>query len=461
MNAGSSFFMIINILFAVQGLFIRYWADDYCFSGFIKEFGFVRGLKEFYFSTSNRFGAFIFTGFSELFGENIIRVISPLIIIFLGYIFYIIIYRLLEKFHIEQSKELSVLFSQVLLFFVLYLAPNIHQSVYWRSGLTHYFLPLPVLLTLILFIFFSGRTNENKLFISIILFFISFLNAGLSESNAALQMGIFGIALFFMLIWDRGIHRSQRLHWIASTFIGTAAAMGVMFVSPGNTLRLGTLQQATNLYSIISISAASAVDFIFLSIRGLWLPFCILFGFFVLISFNFIHLPDIEISVEHKLIIFLLTAIVTYALIVCVCAPTAFGMMAYPEQRVLMLAQFILIFGISLEGVVIGLMIQEYFYVHSYIRLSSLFFILIMYMYPLSTLDVRQSDLSYYKNRADLWDEREIEINNKLNDGQKNLSVSALDSFADIAELRDDETYWVNQCAARYYEVESINAVEK
>jgi glycosyltransferase involved in cell wall biosynthesis len=47
------------------------------------------------------------------------------------------------------------------------------------------------------------------------------------------------------------------------------------------------------------------------------------------------------------------------------------------------------------------------------------------------------------------------------NNEKNNLSVSALFSFVEIAELRDDASCWVNQCATRYYEVESILAVEK
>jgi hypothetical protein len=47
------------------------------------------------------------------------------------------------------------------------------------------------------------------------------------------------------------------------------------------------------------------------------------------------------------------------------------------------------------------------------------------------------------------------------NSKKNNLSVPALFSFMKITELRDDASCWVNQCAARYYEVESILAVEK
>jgi len=136
-------------------------------------------------------------------------------------------------------------------------------------------------------------------------------------------------------------------------------------------------------------------------------------------------------------------------------------MMAYPEQRVLMFAQIVLICGISLEGAVLGLFFQKPLFFYQPVRMAGLFLILILCMYPLSTLDVRQSDLRFYQNRADLWDKRNEEINDQIAMGKSNLSVSALDSFAEIAELRDDSSYWVNQCAAKYYQVESISAVEE
>ncbi len=459
--AGSAAFLIPNIFFAIQGFSIRYWADDFCFSGFIKEYGFARGLIEFYSTTSNRFSAFIFTGFSELFGKNAIRAIPPIAIIFIGFILYKIFDALLNRYHIEQSKKISVLFSQILLFFILYLAPNIHQSVYWRSGLSHYFLPIPILLFLLLLIFFPAKTGKKNLNKGIFLFFVSFFAAGLSESYAALQMGTFGIALLFVLFMDKSTHQKYRTYLIGSTLIGTAAAMGAMIVSPGNTLRLDTLQQAADLFSIVSISSTSAINFIILSIRGLWLPFGIMFGLYILITYYFIRPPSYEIQASKLLILFFFIAVITFALIICICAPTSYGMMAYPEQRVLMLAQFVLIYGISMEGVILGLLFQSFLFVYPSVRMASIFLIFILFMYPLSTLDVRQSDLRYYLNRAALWDKRNAEINYQIDIGKVDLSVFALDSFEEIAELMDNANFWVNQCAAKYYEVESISALEK
>ncbi len=47
------------------------------------------------------------------------------------------------------------------------------------------------------------------------------------------------------------------------------------------------------------------------------------------------------------------------------------------------------------------------------------------------------------------------------NSEKSNLSVPVLFLFVEIAKLRDDAICWMNQCAARCFEVESILAVEK
>jgi len=135
-------------------------------------------------------------------------------------------------------------------------------------------------------------------------------------------------------------------------------------------------------------------------------------------------------------------------------------MMAYPEQRVLMLAHILLVLGIFLEGVVMGLFFQKYFYDSQILRSISLILVLLFSLYPLSTIKTRITEMSIYAKRAALWDSRNSEIRSQIDLGETVLIVRALDSFSEIAELNQDEKFWVNQCAASYYGIESISALE-
>jgi hypothetical protein len=64
------------------------------------------------------------------------------------------------------------------------------------------------------------------------------------------------------------------------------------------------------------------------------------------------------------------------------------------------------------------------------------------------------------QQRADLWDGRDTQIQQLKTKGEKQLVVPAMNSLAGILELSDHEGFWVNHCAASYYGVQSISAVE-
>ena len=59
-----------------------------------------------------------------------------------------------------------------------------------------------------------------------------------------------------------------------------------------------------------------------------------------------------------------------------------------------------------------------------------------------------------------MWDRRDAQIRQMAAAGQQEITISALDSLAGIGELHDDTDFWVNRCAAWYYQVRSIRAVE-
>jgi uncharacterized protein (UPF0147 family) len=65
-----------------------------------------------------------------------------------------------------------------------------------------------------------------------------------------------------------------------------------------------------------------------------------------------------------------------------------------------------------------------------------------------------------WKAVAQAWDERHADIQQKVSAGETSLTVKAFDSIGTVAELTDDPNYWVNTCAATYYGVEEITAVE-
>lgn len=64
------------------------------------------------------------------------------------------------------------------------------------------------------------------------------------------------------------------------------------------------------------------------------------------------------------------------------------------------------------------------------------------------------------QQRAELWDGRDTQIRQQQAAGEMQLVVPTMNSLTGILELSDNKGFWVNNCAASYYGVETISAVE-
>ena len=100
----SIFFFIPNFFYTMNAWNVRHRADDFCFSGTFREFGFFGGLEQFYLTISNRFSAFLLWSFSDLFGENAIRIFPMAAIVLTAISVYIIARSLAEK-HLPKTKS--------------------------------------------------------------------------------------------------------------------------------------------------------------------------------------------------------------------------------------------------------------------------------------------------------------------------------------------------------------------
>jgi len=457
----SIFFATPNFLYILNAWFVRHRADDFCFSGTFREFGFFGGLKHFYLSISNRFSAFMLWSFSDLFGEKAIRIFPMVVIIFMSISVYIIAKVLMQNHSLKNRSSLAFLVSQILTFFFLYLSPTIHQSVYWRAALVHYFLPFPVLLLMLKYVLDVGVVKKLNKTQMVLFFLLSLFMAGLSESYAALQGGAFSLMLVFALVYFQQRKRSRVIYFSLAAIIATMTALAIMIISPGNSLKFTLTDQAQDLITVISISLNSASSYIYYTLRGQWVPFSVLFLLGVFLSLFSKEEHNGQVSIKKIFFFYLLTPLIIFFLIFCLSAPTAYGMTAYPEKRVLMLALMVLSSGIFFEGFLIGLTLEKYFRNRRLFQIFSAIGIVLLSVYALFSLPDLKQMIIFYKKRADGWDQQQQEIITQIDQGQKDLVVTALDAHADIAEMRDYSTFWVNVCTAQYYNVDTITAVER
>jgi hypothetical protein len=456
---GNLTFFIALIVYSYQGFFSRYWADDYCFSAIYYQQGLIGGLGTFYNTVSNRYAAYLFVALSELFGINAIRVLPAIMIVgmALGLTWNFRLVFLCIGLPIDRLS--AFLIGQMMLFFTLLEAPNLFQSLYWRSGMVSYFAPL-LILVLISGLIISYLDKIPRWWLWILLPVLAFLAAGASETCAAVQTGAIAIGLLGLIIFQRTRNR-KIISWILLTaLVASSLAMLVMILSPGNQLRLGILAQAPNVWTVIRLSFKHALDFAFYSLKGMPVPIMASFLIAFILSYHLSSNQKTEIGSKQILIPLLVVLGTAYLLLVCTAAPTAYGMMAYPEERAWMVGRFIMVVATVLIGIGAGI------YSHHFMDrivdtcVMTILILGLLCLYPLRAAWQTYQMLPEAQMRATAWDERHSELISMQNQGIQQTIVPAFDSIHGVYELTSDPQFWVNQCAARYYGLESIKAVE-
>ena len=129
---------------------------------------------------------------------------------------------------------------------------------------------------------------------------------------------------------------------------------------------------------------------------------------------------------------------------------------AFPDLRAYLRVHWPIAAAFVLVGLILGALLT--WRSRNQIVLTVLFGICLLQ--PLLVATRVYSALPAFQDRAAMWDQREVQILQARANGEQEITVRALDSLAGIAELSDNPGYWVNNCAARYYEVKSIRAIE-
>lgn len=453
------FFMIALAVYAYRGFFSRYWADDYCFGSIFHQNGLFAGTGTFYREISNRFAAFFLVGLSELLGEVGIQLMPAIMIVLIILVYFKVFERIFDLLKFPQKWFVLLLLSQVLTFFMLYTAPSLFQSLFWRSGMVSYYAPIPFL-GVALILIFNAVTRGLKWYAYLLLGMITFFSAGLSETYAALETGLFALAILATVIFVKKKAKKRLLLSAGVAILGSLSAMLVMVLAPGNAMRLATLEQATSIGQIITISLLSAAAFAYQSLRGFSIPTVLLFGLVAILGYHLTGHEKPQLEEKQWLQILLASILVGFLLLVCVAAPTAYGMLAYPEQRAWMLGRFVTTLSLILAGFSAGVLSHRFMDRIIDTCMMSIIILIIFSLYPLRAAWQEVQHIPEWQAIARDWDVRNTTIQASVDMGERELLVPAFDSIGTVAELKDDPSYWVNVCAAQYYEVDEIIAVE-
>lgn len=462
--------LFIAGLYAYMGTFSRYRADDYCEAVRIQRSSPLGAVFERYFAenwprATMRYSNLFFVGLSEALGTYGMpsTIASMVLLWYVGNVWGI--HELRKWLGINWSFGADLFWGLTFGFFTLKQAPNLFQTVYWRSAMMTHFAPLVFGWFLFAFLIRLARRPERQsvsLPIYFLIFIATFIIAGFSEPPTTTMLTALPLLMLVISLSERSAAKRKYLSLLGTVFVGVCAGLLAMLLSPASTN--ATQEETRSIIQVLLDSFFYSYLFLIDSLKTQPLPFLLC----VLISLMFVWLyrqvRPFEFSSEQKRIIrisMLALPFLVWFLIAAGFSPSVYGQ-SFPVERMRFLARAMMIAAFMFEGALFGLLLGRIGFRANAMLAQSIVavaFAVIAIGYPLRTgLSLLQDDLPDYRNHAVRWDQRDAFIRQQVVAGARELDVIQLDTIDGVQEYKDKDYFWVNRCAAEYYGLDSLRA---
>ena len=440
--------------YLILSVFARPLADDYCSSALFSSLGFWNAQVNAFFSWTNRYATMLFIGIFDWFGLWGLRVLPVFLILGLTFSSYLLLKRFSRHAELALPRLSLLAASLALTLLTLSALPNLYQSIYWRAGSIAYTLPV-IALNCLLAGLLKAREGKPAGYLPVVFGLAAFVASGFSTINAAAQFTALGIV--FCVLARRGRQASaERGLWIGA-LAGSLLGLVLLALQPGARLRLEQMPPMPGLGRLIYLTLRHSAALVYHSLRD-YLPArmaALLLGVLLGLSGRALAFP----SFKKLLTPLLLSALALFLLTAAFCAPSALIQSAYPEERAQTGAVFLFSAALLAAG----------FFVGGWLRARQPGFLshaplILLNIGALVCLFLAQSQLpaqfSTFRKHAAAWDKREAVILTQKDAGARSLLVPGVDSLAGLMELTPDPSNWVNECAASYYQLDSIRSTE-
>jgi hypothetical protein len=445
-------------LFAYLGYYNRTWADDWCYNADFRNLGFLETVRGYLYNvtyTPSRYSVTIFAGLLQAFKTLGLQLMTPLTIIFwvAGLAYLIYNFALLADY--KLSKWLVILASATIVYFSIYLSPQIYQSLYWRTGMLTYTTPLVFLPWIFVFITEQSKLEQPSSVWTVFIFILALLGGGFSEASCTVLVSTLGL---YTLI--AGIGSRQKRPWAERTFVpalvalvGALLAMALLVFAPTTQIRRERYGAPAGLVELAVLLYHFTYAFFVLSIKDYQNIIIIAMSIFS----GFLFFPSVKVDKPLKILLLAaLVGLLAVFLVVASLAPSAYVERGLPADRTIIIPRFIAVFGSVVAGWLSGLALRE-MYTAKWLETLAVVLLLASYAFPLYSLKVTAEKIPVYAQRAQAWDEREAAIQAAISNGDERVDVLAIDGLP-VGGIRDFDPpgktgFWITKCAMDYYDI--------
>lgn len=470
----SALMLVISLAGLVYlGTFTRYLADDFCMAGDAVHLGLTAMLVKWYSNWTGRFMFILGSGVLGLGGPKFAAWVPPLAAaIWLAGVVWSIL-PIIKRTGWSKPVLLSITGSSLILLVTLSTIPNLFQSFFWQDGMVNYTLPLIGLTYCCGIIIHAWLEGAKTLVAAIVVFVLALLSGGFTEASIAMEITLFTIALLLSLtVHDRTMRR-RLIPILSIALLGALIAVLLVFIAPGNQVRLQAVGGGADhpgLVRIITFSVRNMAHIFgkFFLQSPFWASLSIILPFLTGWLLFPPHIsPPGKLKLDFlwrqnwfKSIIFIGVAAIT--LVTAACAPVVYAMNAYPDDRTIIIPQFVVAVSVILISAASGYGLRYLRFVPNPADKSSVsqaitvgILVVILIATGVSIWH-SANQLSEYRSYQEMWDKRAALILQAAQSGETSVTVPGKYSLFAVADLSDDPENWVNRCMAYYYGLSQI-----
>ncbi len=446
-------------LFAFLGLYNRYWADDWCYNANLKDLGFWGFMQGYTYITtyaSNRFSLTLFSALLQAFAIPGLQGMTFATIVLWTSGLAVFLRRLQRLRGNEWSYLPSLLLAALGVYFTLYLAPHLYQSLYWRSGFLPYTAPLVASVWIFALLTQQALQERPSPLRAAWIGLLSFLAGGFSEAGCAFLTVALGS---YLLLAAAGYahKRSWTVKSLPSAVVAllfALLAMALLIYSPTSQVRVARYGGTADLAELVPLLLRFTYGFLVVSLKDT--QHLLIFGMTALLGYLLPTAAERPLSGRAWTLTMLAVVALTLALVAAALAPSAYIEKGVPALRTQIIPRFVVVLALAYGGWACGDFVRGWRTPQWTYPLASLM-LLLAYVWVAYSISVTTDKINLYAQRAQAWDQRDAIIRREQATTATSVLVPAIDG-APVGGIRDLDPpgktgFWITKCAERYYGV--------
>ncbi|HYV09487.1 MAG TPA: DUF6056 family protein [Pyrinomonadaceae bacterium] len=436
------------------GSYSRFIADDFCSSAVARSQGIFRGAIYWYSNWNGRFSANFLDSLFGYLGPAATPFATGLVITAWLFVLAIAVGQ------IKRGLLENWIIAAMVLFGLLYVIPQVGQSLYWGQGMRSVVPPLILGTVYVALIAKKSKSTDRAgLLLLITAGLLTFIAVGFAETYFAVQTAAIVFALAIPAVFKIYAPANRRTYFLLliAGLAGSLAGGLLMFVAPGNKFRQSPFPPPPAVPELLRISMRGLLEFFELVVLapGKWYIWVglILSGFI----FGLQVFQPREGSGRRDIWTLVWLPVVGFVLLLACWVPMAWGTSLTLGYRTFIIPAYVLVCLVTCWAYLAGQLCRSAFASFTPVVATAVIILLAFGILAANVSREMWQQRSLFAGYARRWDEREQIIERAKTQGLTYAVVPGQSNWAALDEVEvDPKNTWLTKCMHDYYGINVI-----